>query len=232
MGVLDFIKKIPIAGDIVQGAANILGGSQTNKANKELQEQANKFSAKQAKDQMAFQREMSNTSYQRSMADMKAAGLNPMLAYAQGGASSPSGAMGSVQAAQVENVLSPAISSALDAARLRKEIRAVDSQTDLNNAVAATQKAQTQLNETNAKVAKKNAEILDAQMPAITKKAKLDASQADIDQSMLKYDNITKRTAQATGIISNAKDIISPFKFNFNQNAPTNRYERQYPTRP
>lgn len=60
-------------------------------------------SAMQAKEQrlaagrqMAFQANMSNTSYQRAMADMAAAGLNPILAYKQGGASTPSGAQADV----------------------------------------------------------------------------------------------------------------------------------------
>lgn len=48
--------------------------------------------ARSVKKQLAFQRDMSNTSYQRAVADMKKAGINPMVAYTQGGASSPSGA--------------------------------------------------------------------------------------------------------------------------------------------
>jgi hypothetical protein len=48
--------------------------------------------AMQANKQMRFQRDMSNTSYQRAMDDMRAAGINPALAISQGGASTPGGA--------------------------------------------------------------------------------------------------------------------------------------------
>jgi len=78
---------------------------------------ANAASAKQAQAQMAFQQNMSNTSYQRAVADMRAAGLNPALAYSQGGASTPSGA----QAPQ-HDVMTPAISSAMQAKQVAANV--------------------------------------------------------------------------------------------------------------
>lgn len=54
--------------------------------------QNNSWSAEQAKKQMDFQREMSNTAHQREVADLKASGLNPVLSARLGGASTPSGA--------------------------------------------------------------------------------------------------------------------------------------------
>jgi len=71
---------------VLGAAGSYFGTQQTNSAN-----------AAQSQAQMDFQAEQSATAYQRAVKDMQAAGLNPMLAYSQGGASTPGGAMATMQ---------------------------------------------------------------------------------------------------------------------------------------
>ena len=62
---------------------------------------------------------MSGTSWQRGVADMRAAGINPMLSFMQGGASTPSGATADVPA----NPLGEAVSSAMAGFQARNQNR-------------------------------------------------------------------------------------------------------------
>lgn len=61
--------------------------------------EAMRFEADQAQLNRDWQEHMSNTAYQRAVQDLQAAGLNPALAYQQGGAATTSGATAAGHAA-------------------------------------------------------------------------------------------------------------------------------------
>lgn len=108
--------------DLLSGGLSAIGGLVSNIWTDKRQDDAQKFAAQQAQNQMDFQERMSNSAYQRSMADMKAGGLNPILAYQRGPASSPTGAMASTSYTPATDIITPAVSSAQHGKRLNYEV--------------------------------------------------------------------------------------------------------------
>ena len=109
------------ASAVIGGAINAFGAQKQNSQ-----------AIGQSQNEMAFQERMSSTAYQRAVIDMERAGLNPMLAYQQGGASAPQGAM-----APIVNPLGGAGTSAADV--LSKAIAIKQGQADIEKTQADTE---------------------------------------------------------------------------------------------
>ncbi|WNK13009.1 MAG: DNA pilot protein [Microvirus sp.] len=108
----------PGLGSLVGGILGFQGGKDTNQAN-----------AAMAQQQMDFQERMSNTAHQRETKDLIAAGLNPMLSAMKTGATTPPGAMATMQNATAAGVSSAAQAASIENTKANTD--QVKAQTDL-----------------------------------------------------------------------------------------------------
>lgn len=110
------------------GASLALYGSYLQSS---AQKQANAQNIELNKENRDWQERMSNTEWQRGTNDMLAAGLNPMLAYAQGGASSPNNSAAEVEP---EDAMGRGLGSALQQRLLALQIEQQKANTALTQA--------------------------------------------------------------------------------------------------
>lgn len=119
MGWLSFASDV--GKSVVDAGLGYFSAKQQNDMAQTNARDAERFTAGQSAQQMAFQERMSNTSHQRQVADLRAAGLNPLLSL-NSGSSTPGGAMGSGVNAPVVPEVGAAVGSAREGMKLRADL--------------------------------------------------------------------------------------------------------------
>ena len=135
-GITNAIKSVGSVldpfGSLISGGLSYMGASSANAAN-----------AEEAQKNRDFQERMRSTQYQTAVQDMKAAGLNPMLAYQNGGAGNVSGAV----SAPFQNALGQGVSSSLQARQNIAQVKNLNEQNQLikDDALLKRQQALTEV---------------------------------------------------------------------------------------
>lgn len=167
---------LPGIGTMLGGASALLGyhgQRETNAAN-----------AHMADVQMNFQERMANTAHQREVADLKAAGLNPVLS-GTGGAGAPSGP-GAM--ARMESELGAGVSSGHAGARLEQELKNMRELNERTKAETANIEKDTHLKSSDIALRQQQGLLAMEELKALEHESSARASQAKTDTKINESD--------------------------------------------
>lgn len=168
---------------------------------------ANKTNRRLAQQQMDFQERMSSSEIQRRVADLKAAGLNPMLA-AHDGASSAQGAK-----ADVEPITRNTASTALAVQMQRKQLENMDEQTRLLRAQTGNTLEDTKLKSTTAVGVNATTTKTEHETMILAQEWKAALQRYDISLEDLKSKRLSNNQLEAMApLIQKAQDLENQYK--------------------
>lgn len=183
MGAAILAALAPIAAAGIGAWGSAKGQKDANTENRDMAREQMAFQERMAHSAQDFSERMANTSVQRSVADYKAAGLNPALAYERS-AASPAGVTAGGAASRSENVMRDmpnVAASAMGLKAMKENIRLTQEQAEATRVAAQKNRVEGRTAEITRDIAEVDKRIKLAEEPHTIRLKQLERIMSELD---------------------------------------------------